>query len=93
MYMKEFVFPNVFACVPKSVVPAVMKANEFKSAIWIEHRERRGSARDLLSFLSLGIVGGSVIRIIADGIDEQEVVEEFGKFLLEYYGSDNFSDN
>lgn len=36
--------------------------------------ERRVNAKSLLGILSLGIVGGTQIRIIADGADEQEAV-------------------
>ena len=52
----------------------IQKANEFKSSIWIEKEERRVNAKSLLGILSLGIVGGTQIRIIADGADEQEAV-------------------
>ena len=51
------------------------KANEFKSSIWVEKDERRVNAKSLLGVLSLGIVGGTSIRIIADGSDEQQAVE------------------
>ena len=51
------------------------KANEFKSSIWIEKEERRVNAKSLLGILSLGIVGGTSIRIIADGADEQQAVD------------------
>ena len=47
----------------------IQKANEFKSSIWVEKDER------LLGVLSLGIVGGTSIDIIADGSDEQEAVD------------------
>lgn len=40
---------------------------EFKSSIWVEKDERRVNAKSLLGVLSLGIVGGTTIRIIADG--------------------------
>ena len=52
----------------------IQKANEFKSSIWIEKEERRVNAKSLLGILSLGIVGGTSIRIIADGPDEQDAV-------------------
>jgi len=35
---------------------------------------KRVNAKSLLGILSLGIVGGTQIRIIADGADEQEAV-------------------
>ena len=53
----------------------IQKANEFKSAIWVEKDERRVNAKSLLGVLSLGIVGGTSIDIIADGSDEQEAVD------------------
>ena len=53
----------------------IQKANEFKSSIWVEKEERRVNAKSLLGVLSLGIVGGTQIRIIADGMDEQLAVD------------------
>ena len=53
----------------------IQKANEFKSSIWVEKQERRVNAKSLLGVLSLGIMGGTDIRIIADGSDEKEAVE------------------
>ncbi len=53
----------------------IQKANEFKSSIWVEKEERRVNAKSLLGVLSLGIVGGVTIRIIADGSDEQQAVD------------------
>ena len=53
----------------------IQKANEFKSSIWVEKDERRVNAKSLLGVLTLGIVGGTSIDIIADGSDEQEAVD------------------
>ena len=52
----------------------IQKANEYKSSIWVEKEERRVNAKSLLGVLSLGIVGGTNIRIIADGGDEEQAV-------------------
>ena len=52
----------------------IQKANEFKSSIWVEKEERRVNAKSLLGVLSLGIVGNTAIRIIADGADEEKAV-------------------
>lgn len=53
----------------------IQRANEFKSSVWVEKDERRVNAKSLLGVLSLGIVKGSKISIIADGSDEAEAVE------------------
>ena len=57
------------------------KANEYKSSIWVEKEERRVNAKSLLGILSLGIVGGAKIRIIADGSDEQLAVDGLVKLV------------
>lgn len=59
----------------------IQKANEFKSSIWVEKDERRVNAKSLLGVLSLGIVGGTEITIIADGIDEETAVDSLVKLV------------
>lgn len=53
----------------------IQKANEYKSSIWVEKEERRVNAKSLLGVLSLGIVGGTTIKVIADGPDEESAVD------------------
>ena len=53
----------------------IQTANKYKSTIWVESDDRRINAKSLLGVLSLGIVGGMSIRIIADGQDENQAVE------------------
>lgn len=53
----------------------IQKANEYKSVIWVEKDDRRVNAKSLLGVLSLGIVKGTTISIVADGVDEVEAVE------------------
>ena len=53
----------------------IQRANEFKSSVWVEKDERRVNAKSLLGVLSLGIVKGTKISIIADGNDEEEAVK------------------
>jgi phosphocarrier protein len=52
----------------------VQKANCFKSSIWVEKDDCRVNAKSLLGVLSLGIVKGTTITIIADGVDEADAV-------------------
>ena len=46
-----------------------------------EKEERRVNAKSLLGVLSLGIMGGTKIRIIAGGPDEEQAVEELVKLV------------
>ena len=59
----------------------IQKSNEFKSSIWVEKDERRVNAKSLLGVLSLGILGGTEIAIIADGVDEEAAVEALVKLV------------
>ncbi|MDR2817378.1 MAG: HPr family phosphocarrier protein [Oscillospiraceae bacterium] len=59
----------------------IQKANEYKSAIWVEREEKRVSAKSLLGILSLGIIGGATIKVIADGVDEKEAVDGLVKLI------------
>ena len=52
----------------------IQKANSYKSSIWVEKEDRRVNAKSLLGVLSLGIMGGTEIRIIAGGVDEEQAV-------------------
>ena len=74
MCVKEVMVQNQVGLHGRPATFFIQKANEFKSSIWVEKEERRVNAKSLLGVLSLGIVGGTNIRIIADGSDEEEAV-------------------
>ena len=75
MCVKEVMVQNQVGLHARPATFFIQKANEFKSSIWVEKEERRVNAKSLLGVLSLGIVGGTSIRTIADGSDEQEAVD------------------
>ena len=70
MIIKEAVINNQVGLHARPATFFIQKANEFKSSIWIEKDDRKVNAKSLLGVLSLGIVKGTEIRIIADGPDE-----------------------
>lgn len=53
----------------------IQKANSYKASVWVEKDDRRVNAKSLLGVLSLGIVKGMTVTLIADGIDENEALE------------------
>ena len=75
MYVKDVIVQNQVGLHARPATFFIQKANEFKSSIWIEKEERRVNAKSLLGSLSLGIVGGTQIRVIADGADEEAAVD------------------
>jgi phosphocarrier protein len=75
MYSKEAHVMNQVGLHARPATYFIQKANEYKSSIWVEKDERRANAKSLLGVLSLGIVGDTAIKIIADGPDESGAVD------------------
>lgn len=76
MCVKDVVIQNKVGLHARPATFFIQRANEFKSSIWVEKDERRVNAKSLLGVLSLGIIGGTTIKIIADGSDEAQAVNE-----------------
>lgn len=81
MFVKEAVVSNQVGLHARPATFFTQKANEFKSSIWIEKDERRVNAKSLLGVLSLGIVRGTAINIMADGTDEETAVETLCRLI------------
>ena len=74
MISKEVVISNQVGLHARPATFFIQKVNEYKASIWVEKDDRRVNAKSLLGVLSLGIVKGTAITIIADGSDEEEAV-------------------
>ena len=81
MFVKDVVVQNQVGLHARPATFFIQKANEFKSSIWVEKEERRVNAKSMLGVLSLGIVGNTAIRVIADGADEEAAVEGLGQLV------------
>lgn len=75
MCVKDVVIQNQVGLHARPATFFIQKANEYKSSIWVEKDERKVNAKSLLGVLSLGIIGGTTIKIIVDGSDEQEAMD------------------
>ena len=84
MYIKQATVNNQVGLHARPATFFIQKANEFKSTIWVEKDEQRVNAKSLLGVLSLGIIKGSTIDLIADGTDEKDAVDA----LVELISSD-----
>ena len=81
MITKEVVINNQLGLHARPATFFIQKANEFKSSIWVEKEERRVNAKSLLGVLSLGIVKGTTINIIADGADEDAAIATLAELI------------
>ncbi len=87
MCSREVVINNQIGLRARPATFFIQKANEFKCSIQVEREERRANAKSLLGVLSLGIVKGTKVLLIADGADEAEAINA----LVELINS-NFSE-
>lgn len=74
MVSKSIIVLNQVGLHAKAATLFIQKANEFKSAIWVEKDARRVNAKSLLGVLSLGITRGTEIVLSADGTDENDAL-------------------
>ena len=81
MFTQEVTVNNEVGLHARPATYFIQKANEFKSGIWEEKEERRVNAKSLLGVLSLGIVKGTTITLIADGPDAKEAVEALAQLV------------
>ena len=74
MFTQEVTVNNEVGLHARPATYFIQKANEFKSGIWVEKDERRVNAKSLLGVLSLVIVLGTTITLIAYGPDAKVAV-------------------
>lgn len=87
MFSREVVVNNQVGLHARPATFFIQKANEFKSSIWVEKDERRVNAKSLLGVLSLGIIKGTSITLMADGSDEEDAVNALCEMI-----SSNFAE-
>ena len=81
MYSKEVVVRCESGLHNKQATYFVQKANEFESSIWLQSGERKMNAKSLLGIMSLGIVTGAVVTLIASGLDAEAALEALESLL------------
>lgn len=81
MFRKEIVVHCESGLHNKQATYFVQKANEFDSSIWVEIGERRMNAKSLLGIMSLGIVTGAIVTLIASGPDAEDAINALETLL------------
>ena len=81
MFSKEITVNNQVGLYARPATFFIQKANEYKSTIMVEKEERKVNAKSLLGVLSLGIVKGTPMTIIADGVDESVAIATLAELV------------
>lgn len=74
MFNKEVIVRCESGLHNKQATYFVQKANEFESSIWLESGSRKMNAKSLLGIMSLGVITGSKVTLIAQGSDAEAAV-------------------
>jgi len=74
MFNKEVIVRCESGLHNKQATYFVQKANEFESSIWLESGSRKMNAKSLLGIMSLGVITGSKVNLIAAGPDAEAAV-------------------
>ncbi|MRG84728.1 HPr family phosphocarrier protein [Salinibacillus xinjiangensis] len=59
----------------------VQEANRFSSNIFIEKEGKRVNAKSIMGLMSLAVGSGEDILLVADGKDEEDVMNELTMFI------------
>ena len=81
MYQQQTVVKCTSGLYNEQVTYFVQKANEFRCNIWVELGNKKMNAKSLLGVLSLGIVKGTAITLIADGADEDAAIATLSELI------------
>ena len=81
MISKEIVVRCESGLHNKQATYFVQKANEFNANIWLECGNRKMNAKSLLGIMSLGIVTGATVNLVATGSDAEDAVNALEALL------------
>ena len=91
MVEKEVVIKNKTGLHARPAAILVQTANKFDSDIFLEKDGDRVNAKSIMGVMMLAAAEGSKLKIIADGSDENEAVEEIARLLES--NIDNINEN
>ncbi|MCI5566828.1 MAG: HPr family phosphocarrier protein [Veillonellaceae bacterium] len=66
----------------------VQTAGRFKSKLQIEAKGKTVDAKSILMIMSMGLVNGTEIKIIADGPDEDEALKALTELVASKFGEE-----
>ncbi|MBQ7661290.1 MAG: HPr family phosphocarrier protein [Clostridia bacterium] len=81
MMTREVTIKNSVGLHARPATFFVHRANCYKSSIWVEKDDRSVNAKSLLGVLSLAIVNGMTITLVADGADEKEALDDLEELV------------
>jgi len=81
MIEKEITIKNESGLHARPAAIIVQKANDFKSDIFLEKGGDRVNAKSIMGVMMLAAAFGTIVRVIAEGADEERAVETIAALL------------
>ncbi len=81
MYSKEVLVTCQSGLHNKQATYFVQKANEFDCDIYLQMGSRKMNAKSLLGIMSLGIMSGASVTVLASGTDAEAAVNALEELL------------
>ena len=66
----------------RPIAPLVQEASQYSSTIHIEVNDKKINAKSIMGMMSLRLVPGEEIVVVADGSDEEEATKGIEAFLV-----------
>lgn len=83
MVSKEITVKIVSGLESRPVAMFVQVASQFKSSVYVSLQDKKVNAKSIMGMMSLGVIEGESLTIIAEGEDEEKAIEELEKHLSE----------
>ena len=66
----------------RPIANLVQVANRYESKIYLEHGDSRVNAKSIMGMMSLTLLPGEEITVVANGTDEKEAAAGIERFLV-----------
>ncbi|KAF5071651.1 HPr family phosphocarrier protein [Proteiniclasticum sp. QWL-01] len=81
MITKEVTVKNPTGLHARPATLLVKRASTYKSDVSIEFNGKKANVKSLIGVLSLGVVKGSIIKVVTSGEDEEKAAEELASLI------------
>lgn len=81
MITKEVTVKNPTVLHARPATLLVKRASTYKSDVSIEFNGKKANVKSLIGVLSLGVVKGSIIKVVTSGEDEEKAAEELASLI------------
>ena len=65
----------------RPVAQLVQVASQFNSEIYVEIGKKRVNAKSIMGMMTLGLSAGEKIVVTANGVDEEDAIQNIEKYL------------